>query len=134
MTFRKHRRDVITPDITPLVDVVFLLLIFFMLSTTLVVSSGLRLNLPQAGAEPVRHERRDLRIQVDAAGTFHLGGRPASSEELETSLAEAVRRDRDTLTVIEADQDTPHKFVVGVMDRARRAGLHRLAIATKPVR
>ncbi len=134
MTFRKHRRDVITPDITPLVDVVFLLLIFFMLSTTFVVSSGLRLNLPQAEAEAVRQERRELRIQVDPAGGLHFGGRAVSTAELEAALGDAVRRDRDALTVIEADQDTPHKFVVGVMDRAKRAGLHRLAIATRPSR
>lgn len=134
MTFRKHRRDVVTPDITPLVDVVFLLLIFFMLSTTFVVAPGIRVNLPQAQAEAVRHERKDVRIKIDPAGDLFLGERRVSPAELEAALVEAVQLDRDALVVIEADEETAHKFVVDVMDRAKGAGLHRLAIATRPKR
>jgi len=134
MKFRKARRDEVTPDITPLIDCVFLLLIFFMLSTTFVVSPGIRINLPQAKAEPVRHERQDLRVKVDAEGTVYVGDQRASVEDLDTRFRETARSDRDTLVVIEADEETPHKFVVDVMDRAKTSGLHRLAIATRPKR
>jgi len=134
MKFRKARREEVTPDVTPLVDCVFLLLIFFMLSTTFVVSPGIRINLPQAQAEPVRHERQDLRVKVDPEGTVFLGDQRASPEDLGARLRDTARTDRDTLVVIEADEETPHKFVVDVMDRAKSSGLSRLAIATRPKR
>ncbi|GAB4284673.1 MAG: biopolymer transporter ExbD [Deferrisomatales bacterium] len=134
MRFRKARRDVVTPDITPLVDVVFLLLIFFMLSTTFVVSPGIRVNLPQAQAEPVRHEPQELRVKIDAAGAAFLEETRMSPDDLEARFETVARSDRDALVVIEADQDTAHRFVVEVMDRAKTAGLHRLAIATRPKR
>lgn len=134
MKFRKARREQVTPDITPLIDCVFLLLIFFMLSTTFVVSPGIRINLPQAAAEPVRHERQELRIKVDPAGALYLGDQRASPEDLEARLRDTARADRDTLVVIEADEETPHRFVVDVMDRAKTSGLSRLAIATRPRR
>lgn len=134
MKFRKARREQVTPDITPLIDCVFLLLIFFMLSTTFVVSPGIRINLPQATAEPVRHERQELRIKVDPAGALFLGDQRASPEDLEARFRDTARADRDALVVIEADEDTPHRFVVDVMDRAKTSGLSRLAIATRPRR
>jgi biopolymer transport protein ExbD len=134
MKFRKTRRDEVTPDITPLIDCVFLLLIFFMLSTTFVVSPGIRINLPQAQAEPVRHERQDLRIKVDAQGTVFVGNQRVSTDDLNAQFQDAARADRDTMVIIEADEETPHKFVVDVMDRAKTSGLHRLAIATRPKR
>ncbi len=134
MEFRKKRRDVVNPDITPLVDVVFLLLIFFMLSTTFIVSPGIRVNLPQAEAEAVRHEKRDLRIKVDANGYYYLEDQRMSPEDLDGRFEDAARADRDTMVVIEADEQTQHKHVVDVMDRAKTAGLHRLAIATRPKR
>ncbi len=134
MEFRKARRDVVTPDVTPLVDCVFLLLIFFMLSTTFVVSPGIRINLPQAQAETVRHERKDLRVKLDAEGALYLGDQRASLEDLDVRFREAAREDRETMVVIEADEETAHKFVVDVMDRAKGSGLQRLAIATRPKR
>ncbi len=134
MEFRKKRREIIGLEITPLVDVIFLLLIFFMLSTTFVVSPGIRINLPKAKSEPVRHEPKELRIKIDAKGATYLGNRRASPEDLEARFREAARANPDTLVVVEADEATAHKYVVDVMDRAKSAGLHRLAIATRPKR
>ena len=132
MEFRKKRRDAITPDLTPLVDVVFLLLIFFMLSTTFVVSPGIRIDLPQAQAEPVRSEHRDLRVKIAAEGVLYVDDQRLSLEDLVERLRGAARTSMDTLVVIEADENTAHKYVVEVMDRAKSAGLSRLAIATRP--
>lgn len=134
MEFRRARREVITVDITPLVDCVFLLLIFFMLSTTFIVSPGIRINLPQAQAETVRHERKDLRVRIDAEGALYLGDQRASPDDLDLRFREAAGEDRETMVVIEADEQTAHKFVVDVMDRAKGSGLQRLAIATRPKR
>ncbi len=132
MEFRKKRRDVVSMDITPLVDVVFLLLIFFMLSTTFVVAPGIRINLPQADAETVRREKRDFRVKIAPDGALYVDDRAIDMGELERLLADASQNDRDTLVVIEADEEVMHHFVVEVMDKAKRAGLNRLAIATRP--
>jgi biopolymer transport protein ExbD len=132
MEFWRKRRDSIAMDITPLVDVVFLLLIFFMLSTTFIVSPGIKINLPQAKAEAVRREQRDFRVKIDTQGLIFHQDQELTVEMLEAKLFEAAERDRDTLVVIEADEAAMHKFVVLVMDRARTAGLNRLAIATRP--
>ncbi|GAB4256069.1 ExbD/TolR family protein [Deferrisoma sp.] len=134
MEFRKKRRELVGLEITPLVDVVFLLLIFFMLSTTFVVSPGIRIDLPRARSEPVRQEVKDLRVKIDAEGTLYLGNRRASPEDLDARFAEVARANPDTLVIIEADEATRHLHVVDVMDRAKSAGLHRLAIATRPKR
>jgi biopolymer transport protein ExbD len=132
MEFRRKRRDVISMDITPLVDVVFLLLIFFMLSTTFIVSPGIRINLPEAKAEPVRRESRDFRVKIDQQGLLYIGDRKVEIESLVAELEQAAARDRDTLVVIEADEQSMHGYVVDIMDRAKTAGLNRLAIATRP--
>lgn len=135
MEFRKKRRDSTSPDITPMVDVVFLLLIFFMLSTTFIVSPGIKINLPQAKAESVRHEKKDLRVKINAKGTIFFGEkRVESSDELMREFRESAKSDADSLVIIEADEETAHKYVVSVMDSAKTSGLRRLAIATKPSR
>ncbi len=134
MEFRKKRREVVGLEITPLIDVVFLLLIFFMLSTTFVVSPGIRINLPKARSEPVQHKTQDVRVKIDAKGTLFFADRRASPEDLDARFREAARANPDTLVIIEADGNTPHRYVVDVMDRAKSAGLHRLAIATRPKR
>lgn len=135
MEFKKKRRDSPTPDITPMVDVVFLLLIFFMLSTTFIVSPGIKINLPQAKAESVRQEKKDVRIKINAKGAIFFGEKELeNSAELAREFKERARADMDTVVIIEADEDTAHKYVVNVMDTAKTSGLHRLAIATKPTR
>lgn len=134
MQFRKKTRDVIAMDITPLVDVVFLLLIFFMLSTTFIVSPGIRINLPEAKAESIRKEGREVRIKLDVTGKIYVNEHAMSPEALEAHLAQTAAGDRDTLVIIEADEQSMHRFVVEVMDKAKNAGLNRMAIATRPSR
>ncbi len=132
MDFRVKKREAVTMDITPLVDVVFLLLIFFMLSTTFIVSPGIRINLPEATAETVRRESREFRVKIDPQGTMMVADVSITIEDLEQRFRSAAELDRDTLVVIEADEVAMHRFVVAVMDRAKTAGLTRLAIATRP--
>jgi biopolymer transport protein ExbD len=134
MEFRKKGRDVVSMDITPLVDVVFLLLIFFMLSTTFVVAPGIRINLPEAKAESIRKEGSEVRIKLNAEGKIYVDELEVSAEALEARLAQAAAGDRDTLVIIEADEQSMHRFVVEVMDSAKTAGLNRMAIATRPSR
>lgn len=132
MEFRKKSRDVISMDITPLVDVVFLLLIFFMLSTTFIVAPGIRIDLPEAKAESIRKEVSEVRVKVGSEGKVYVDELEVGEEALKARLAQAAAGDRDTLVIIEADEQAMHRFVVQVMDHAKSAGLNRMAIATRP--
>lgn len=132
MEFRRKRRDGVAMDITPMVDMVFLLLTFFMLSTTFIVSPGIRINLPRASVDAVRTESHDIHVKIDQQGTLFLEGEPVSPQGLEEQVRAAGARSPDMMVVIEADEITQHKYVVEVMDRVKSAGLHRMAIATRP--
>ena len=132
MRFQAKERDDVQLDITPLVDVVFLLLIFFMLSTTLSVNPGIKVNLPKASAEQVKKKKSSVRVAVKATGEIYIDGKKVSARKLEKIFARQAKKDRDTLVIIEADKKTYHGIVVTVMDAAKTAGLNKLAIATEP--
>lgn len=132
MEFRPRRRPPMTIDnITPLVDCFCLLLIFFMLSTTFDTAAAIRITLPAGAGEGPRREGRDLKVRVDRAGVLYIRSDRVSAEELTQKFREAAAADRNTMVVIEADEETAHKNVVSVLDRAKASGLHKLAIATR---
>ena len=135
MNFRRREgREEARIDLTPLVDTVFLLLIFFMLSTTFVVSPGIKVDLPKASKERVFREKRELRITITKDNRIYLDGRRVKMEELERALKERGKKAPRTLVIIRADAKAFHGNVVQVMDMAKSAGLNRLAIATRPKR
>jgi biopolymer transport protein ExbD len=132
MQFRRPRRDDARIDITPLVDMVFLLLIFFMLSTTFIVTPGIKVNLPQSSAEKVTQEKNEVQVVITEDNKVFVENMLLDRGELEHRLAEVARRDPLTLVVINADAKSLHGKVVEVMDIAKQSGLNRLAIATHP--
>ncbi len=133
MRFQNRNKDDVELDMTPLIDVVFLLLIFFMLSTSLSVNPGIKVDLPKASAEQVKKKKITLRVAIEASGRIYLEGRKVSLEELKKHfLKTAKKSDGDALVVIEADRKVYHGLVVKVMDAAKTSGLSKLAIATSP--
>ena len=133
MRFQTRNRDDVQLDMTPLVDVVFLLLIFFMLSTSLSVNPGIKIDLPKASAEQVKKQKTTLRVAVEAGGRIFLEGKKLSLEELREKFKTVGKKHGDeALVVIEADKKVYHGLVVKVMDAAKSAGLNKLAIATQP--
>ena len=133
MRFQTRSRDDVQLDMTPLVDVVFLLLIFFMLSTSLSVNPGIKIDLPKASAEQVKKKKTTLRVAVEAGGRIFLEGKKLSLAQLREKF-KAVEKEHgdEALVVIEADKKVYHGLVVKVMDAAKSAGLNKLAIATQP--
>jgi biopolymer transport protein ExbD len=120
-------------NLTPLIDVVFLLLIFFMVSTTFERESAIAIQLPQASSERSEEEQQKIEITIDATGRYYLAGEEIINTQPETlrrALAEVVRGIERPWLVVAADQQTPHQAVVTVMDVARQIGLHQLAFAT----
>lgn len=130
MQFRRPRRDDARIEITPLVDMVFLLLIFFMLSTTFIVTPGIKVNLPQSSAEKVTQEKNEVQVVVTEDNEIFVEETLVDMGELEYRLTERARRDPQTLVIIKADAKSLHGKVVEVMDIAKQSGLNRLAIAT----
>jgi len=133
MQFRSRpRRDDARIEITPLVDMVFLLLIFFMLSTTFIVTPGIKVNLPKSSAEKVTRDKQEMRVVVTRENKVFLEKRLVTMPELEQSFRQVAAKNSQVMVIIQADAQAFHGRVVEVMDSAKVAGLSRLAIATTP--
>ena len=131
MTFKRPRRAgyAAVVELTPLIDVVFLLLIFFMASTTFLRESQLAIELPQAARAPA--SAAHVEVRVDAAGRYAINGRLLPDGELKTLLdALAAQTQAGQAVVVAADARTPHQAVVRVLDAAGRSGLTNVRIAT----
>lgn len=120
-------------NLTPLIDVVFLLLIFFMVSTTFEHQSRIQVELPEATAEPLAPDDRSLEIIVDARGRYFIGDEQVVNTKLET-LKRAISKvvgDSTTMPVIvRADANASHQSVVTVLDATSQLGLTRISLAT----
>jgi biopolymer transport protein ExbD len=138
MQFRKTRRVDPRVDITPQIDVVLLLVVFFMLTTTFIGAPAIKVNLPTSSAKEISKERKEVKITITKDGKIYVdratggSGDPISLKELGKLLNKVAREKRDTMVIIRADENTTHGNVVAVMDLAKNSGLNKLAIATKP--
>ncbi|MEE8496375.1 MAG: biopolymer transporter ExbD [Xanthomonadales bacterium] len=121
-------------DLTSLIDVVFLLLLFFMVSTTFDTQAVLKVDLPDASTVDAPTDLPEgLELVIDADGRMFLNDRQLlDSEErtIKAAFKEAVGDDRDLPLILRADRETPHHFVVTVMDVAAQLGFSNLSIAT----
>lgn len=137
MKFRRKSRMDHGVNLTPLIDVVFLLLIFFMVSTTFTRETHLAVNLPEADSDAVETASAAIDILITADGHYALNGVSLVNQQLKT-LMEALKQlsngDRDTALTITADAQTPHQAVVRAMDAAGRLGFVNLSIITQEPR
>jgi biopolymer transport protein ExbD len=119
-------------SMAPLIDVVFLLLIFFMVATTyLDPERELEIDLPSAASGTLPERAPDeLVISVQKDGSLALGGRPVERAELERALADAALHSRETPVTIRGDRAALHETIVGVLDACGSAGLSNLAVGT----
>lgn len=131
MEFTGRRRPETMVDVTPLIDILFQLLLFFMVSTTFVTSPGIEVKLPRSSANTILRDRQDIKVWVTSAGSVFVDDQPVDWSSLRERFVRAGRDDPNTLVIIKADKDVGHGRVVAVMDLARRQGLSRLAIATE---
>ena len=132
MNFRHARRPDVSINLTPLIDVVFLLLIFFMVSTSFSELTQLTVNLPEADGASAPDEI-GLVVVIDSAGNVTVGGDPVPNEAegLYRALEAAANGNFDVPVTLSADAMTPHQYVVTVLDVASQLGLQRLTIATE---
>jgi biopolymer transport protein ExbD len=121
-------------DLTSLIDVVFLLLIFFMVTTTFVPEAGLRLSLPQASAEAAPPVEEPFEVVIDAGDVVYIGGEtvPPAPEPLRARLSAVADGNFERGLRIRADGRASHQAVVAVMDAAAALGFARVDIVTRP--
>jgi len=130
MQFQVKRRRKVTINITSLIDVLFLLLIFFMISSTFLEQPGIKLELPEAKSAVVT-EQRDYVLFVDEEGRLFLNQDEVTLEDLGGRLKEALPSMKDRALILKADQDVAHGIVVRVMDIAKESGVKKLVIGTR---
>ncbi len=125
-------------NITPLTDIFLVLLIIFMVTSTVIVNqgaggtqSGLKVNLPKGGKTDVTATRKDVSIAVLTDGRVVYQGNVVALDELKGILAKVKAENEQTLVVVQADEGVPHGKVVEVMELAKSAGLGQLAIGVR---
>jgi biopolymer transport protein ExbD len=129
--FAVRRRAELVVDITPLIDIIFQLVLFFMVSTTFVTTPGIEVELPRSSSDVILREKAEVRVWVTAEGSVLVDEQPVDWAGLEGAFRRAMQEDTATLVVIKADKSVGHGRVVAVMDLARSMGLSNLAIATE---
>ena len=134
MKFKRQSNQQLDVNITPLIDVVFLLLIFFMVSTTFTRETQLSLDLPEATGEESETRPEQIEILIDATGQYVINQRSVVSSNIDTvmkALTEVSGGNQQLPLVITADAKTPHQAVVTAMDAAGRLGFSRLSLTTQ---
>ncbi|MDP6374619.1 MAG: biopolymer transporter ExbD [Pseudomonadales bacterium] len=138
MNRASRARMEVNVELTPLIDVVFLLLIFFMVSTTFIRETQLKIDLPEASGELQEVEENVIEISISQRGRYSVNGRVLANEEIAT----LIRALRDTMDqsgdeevvrrlIVTADGQASHQSVVRAMDAAGKVGLTRISITTR---
>lgn len=133
MKFSLNQEDRADVSITPLIDVVFLLLIFFMVTTTFDVNTSLRIDLPEADTAVKAQEKKHLEVVIDRHGQYYMDGKSLldkKSRTLRIALGNVIEKYKAEKIIIRADAQAPHQSVVSVMDTAGKLGVSQISIAT----
>jgi biopolymer transport protein ExbD len=120
--------------LVPMIDVVLVLLIFFMITTTFRTEADLQIELPEASQQAPPAEGDHIEVAVDAGGRYFVNAKPLEGGDiaaLKEAVGEVAGTRRNLSFVIRADAETPYQAVVTVMDAAGQMGFRRLSIATR---
>lgn len=133
MNFKQSDDEEVSVGLTPLIDVVFILLLFFMVTTTFNRHAELRIDLPEASAESNPSDEKKIEITIDAEGKYYVNGKEVLNTQkktLSTAIFKELDQEDDVPVTIRADAKTPHQSVITAMDALGNLGLTRLSIAT----
>jgi biopolymer transport protein ExbD len=135
MNFRKQRGEDPEINLIPFIDILLVILIFLMLTTTYSRFTELQLTLPTADADRLQQRPNEIVVAVGADGRYVVDRNPVASgpavEALTQALSQAAQGRQDPVVIISADATAAHQSVVNVLDAARRAGLARLTFAAQ---
>ncbi len=131
MQFEGLRRSRHQLNLTPLIDIVFLLLVFFMLTAHFVDDESISIELPTADSAVSRDQPTTLEVQMDAAGNIQLNGNTVAATELEEKLRQALLQQKEKWVTLRGDQAAGLGAAVNILDAARRAGADAVDIITQ---
>jgi biopolymer transport protein ExbD len=134
MNFRPRQKEEPEINLIPFIDVLLVVLIFLMLSTTYSKFTELQLKLPVADADAQRDYPREVIVAVGSDGRYSIKGTAVvgrSVEAVALALSQAAKAGKDSVVIISADAAAPHQSVITVMEAARRSGLMQITFATQ---
>ena len=134
MNFRPGTRDEPEINLIPFIDILLVVLIFLMLTTTYSKFTQLQVNLPVADAQAQRDKPKEIIVSISADGRYAVNKdlvEGATVEVLTRALTQSAQDSRETIIIISADAAATHQSVINVMDAARRAGLVQITFATQ---
>lgn len=134
MKFRRQRSEEVGVNLTPLIDVVFLLLIFFMVSTTFTRETQLSIDLPEATGVLREAQEKQIEILIDEAGSYRVNGKGLVDDRMRTlqaAIYKIAAGDTTLPMIITADAQSSHQSVVRAMDAAGQMGFVHLSITTR---
>lgn len=134
MNFRPRSQEEPEINLIPFIDVLLVVLIFLMLSTTYSKFTEMQLTLPVADVDAQRDYPKEMVIAVGADGAYSINRTPVfgrSVEEVAAAMAQSAKAGKDTVVIISADASAKHQSVITVMEAARRAGLNQITFATQ---
>ena len=133
MQFKPKTKRKVSINITSLIDVVFLLLIFFMVTSTFLEQPGLKLDLPTAKSDEreMKKKKEELTVYLTTDDGLYLNDSRIEKDSLMTKLQQELIASEDSSLVLKADKDVSHGEVIEVMDIAKRSGVKILVVATK---
>lgn len=133
MNFKQVEDEEVNIGLTPLIDVVFILLLFFMVTTTFNRHAELRIDLPEASTETKPGEEKQLEITINADGEFYVNGKGVVNTQqktLMTAILKELDGDKEMPVSLRADAKTSHQSFITALDALSKLGLTRLSIAT----
>ena len=131
LSFKRHKdRYQMQSPLTSLIDIVFLLLIYFLLTTNFLVEEGITIKLPDAKASAPQI-KQEITVTVDEEGKAYMADQEIPLDQLYTRIKEMIGKDKDRLVIIKADKTVILNKAVKVMDIAKAAGASRLSLATE---
>jgi len=128
MQFRSERREAPRLDMTPLIDVIFQLLLFFMLSTTFRNTPSFEVQLPEVSSDQMIQEDHTWTVMVSKDGKLSAQGMDFDQSQLFEKLQEQLRSNPQLSLIIEADEELSHGIVVDMMDIAQEVGVSSVQI------
>jgi biopolymer transport protein ExbD len=133
MRLQSRRTEEPDVNLTALIDVVFLLLIFFMVSTTFERETEISIELPEASGQPLQSEKQVVEISIDTKGRYFVNKHEVINTQIDTlkrAIEEAAGGQEKPRVILSADRNTPHQAVITAMDAARQLGFVNLTFAT----
>ncbi|MFT6734337.1 MAG: biopolymer transport protein ExbD [Polaribacter sp.] len=130
----RDKKQEIAVNLTPLIDVVFLLLIFFMVSTSFTRETQIELELPKANVEPLENNIESLEISIDKEGRYFVNKKALVNKSIDTlkrAINTVLEKNPDIAVILSADANTPYQSVVTAMDATSQLGVTNLKMATQ---